>query len=222
MRTVYAFDLDDTLYREMEYVHSGYRAVARALACNTGADADALFRIISTNRPLGFEAALGAVEGMPGADRFSVASMVAFYRAHEPDIRLFQGAGATLRRLKEAGAVLVLITDGSTRHQRAKIRALGLDCFFAPDDILISGETGGDKTTVIPWALVERKYSPCRRIYVGDNLSKDFHIPNLRGWHTVMLRDRAGENVFPQHPSGWPSEYRPRTIVDSLVELPSL
>ena len=218
-RRVVAFDLDDTLYKEMDYVASGYRTVARALADATGADADRLFSIISSNRPLGFEAALEAVEGMSGADRFDVDAMVEIYRAHKPDIALWGDAEAALTALKERGCRFVLITDGSTRHQRAKIKALGLERFFEPEDILISEETGGDKNTTVPWEIVENRYPGYRLTYVGDNLSKDFRHPNLRGWRTVMLRDAEGRNVFPQYPCDWPPEYRPQTTVDRLTSL---
>ncbi|MCM1068186.1 MAG: HAD hydrolase-like protein [Muribaculaceae bacterium] len=217
MRTVYAFDLDDTLYREMDYVHSGYRTVAQAIAQATGADADTIFHTICTNRPLGFEAALMAVKDFPGADTYSVDDLVEIYRAHRPDIALYHGARSTLEALKARGATLALITDGSTRHQRAKIEALGIADLF--DSILISQETGGDKTTDIPWQTVETLYGPARRYYIGDNLSKDFRLPNLRGWHTVMLRDRRGLNVFPQRPADWPPQNRPHTTIDNLESL---
>lgn len=216
---LYAFDLDDTLYKEMTYVASGYHTVAAELAEATGADADSLFRIISANRPLGFEAALEAVAGMPGAERFTVDSMVETYRAHTPDISLLPGVADTLERLSRQGHTLMLITDGSTRHQRAKIAALGIERFFRPEDILISLETGGDKTTVVPWEIAEKRYPGMRRMYVGDNLSKDFRLPGMRGWHTVMVRDRDNSNVFAQQPTMWPPENRPQTTVDSIADL---
>lgn len=219
-RTIVAFDLDDTLYKEMDYVASGYRTVARALAATTGADAATLFDIISRHRPLGFEAALDHIAGMPGAEAFTVEGMIEIYRAHVPDIAHHGDAEATLESLKAHGVRLVLITDGSTRHQRAKIKALGLERYFAPDDILISEETGGDKTTDVPWNIVEARYKGARRVYVGDNLSKDFRLPTLRGWHTVMLRDPDHRNVFPQNPADWPPENRPQTTVDTLLDIP--
>ncbi len=217
--TLIAFDLDDTLYKEMTYVASGYRTVARELAEATGADADTLFKIISDNRPLGFEAALEYLRDYPGVEKFSVDSMIESYRAHVPDISLQPHAEDTLRRLKEQGATLVLITDGSTRHQRAKIRALGLERFFAPEAILISEETGGDKTTDVPWTIAETRFGCNRFVYVGDNLSKDFRLPNMRGWRTVMLRDTDGTNVFPQQPDNWAAENRPSLTIDSLKHL---
>ncbi len=216
---LYAFDLDDTLYKEMTYVASGCRTVARALADATGADSDMLFRTIMAHRPKGFEAALQAVAGMPGADTYTVDDLVEIYRAHRPDIELLPGARELLERLRAQGHTLMLITDGSTRHQRAKIEALGLMHYFRPDDILISEETGGDKTTPVPWTIAEQRYPGMTRTYIGDNLSKDFHLPRLRGWNTIMLRDRDGANVFPQHPADWPADHLPHTTIDTLTDI---
>lgn len=218
---VVAFDLDDTLYREWDYVASGYRAVALELAKATGADAVELQRIIAEARPLGFEAALKKLEGREGIKNFSIDSMIEIYRAHKPDIQLRPGAAELLEILGQRGIHTVLITDGSTRHQRAKIKALGLEKYFKPDDILISEETGGDKTTERPWELVETTYSApgTRYFYVGDNMSKDFHLPQQRGWTGIMLLSPEGSNVFRQHPTEFSAEKRPLTTIVSLTDI---
>lgn len=211
---VYAFDLDDTLYTEMDFVYSGYRAVARELVKDSDIDADIYFEGISRRRPVGFEWALDQYRRHGGKDvEMSVDKMIEIYRGHKPDIKLRPGIGRLLENLHCEGHVLVLITDGSTRHQRSKIRALDIEKYF--DKILISEETGGDKTTDIPWSIVEKSYSaPGQRfVYVGDNMSKDFLRPGLRGWLTVMSLDTAGVNVFPQKLSDWPPQNRPRYVV---------
>lgn len=221
MPAVVAFDLDDTLFSEWDYIRSGYRAVAKAVADATGADADELARIMTTYRPKGFEAVLHETAWLPGADRFTVEGMIEMYRAHTPEIGLRHDARETLETLRNAGASLILITDGSTRHQRTKLKALGLEEFFTGDRILVSEETGGDKTTDVPWRLVRERFgSPGTRFfYVGDNLSKDFRLPNLAGWTTIMLRDTENNNVFPQEPRVWPAENRPQYTIDSLSNL---
>ncbi|MDE6134316.1 MAG: HAD family hydrolase [Muribaculaceae bacterium] len=222
MPSLIAFDLDDTLYKERTYVASGYRTVAAALAHNTGADPDLLFHIISKGRPFGFEAALKAVESLPGGKRLSVDDMIELYRAHCPDIALDPADEEVLATLNRRGHTLLLITDGSTRHQRAKIKALGLERFFAPGNILISQETGGDKFTPVPSGIADGIAAAkglARRFYVGDNLAKDFLWPNRRGWTSVMLRDPAGFNVFPQDIGTAPPENRPHYIIDNLKTL---
>lgn len=209
---VYAFDLDDTLYKEMDFVASGYRAVAAVLATETGVPQKDIETMIMQRRPRGFEFAIEATKS-----KHSVDELVEIYRSHRPNIIPETDALPTLEALKAAGAALVLITDGSTRHQRSKIKALGIEKFF--DMILVSEETGGDKTTEIPWQMVETHFGALRRFYIADNMAKDFHLPNLRGWHTIMLRDRRHRNVFPQQPLNHKPEYRPQTTIDRLGDL---
>ena len=220
---VFAFDLDDTLYTEMDFVRSGYRAVSRELERTSGLDADTYYQGICARRPVGFEWALEQYHSHGGSDsQMSVEHMIELYRGHTPDIALRPGARDTLEALGRAGHTLVLVTDGSTRHQRSKIRALDIEKYF--DDILISEETGGDKTTDIPWKRVEERFgAPGQRfIYVGDNISKDFYLPGIRGWRTVMMRDSEGVNVFAQHKADWPPQYRPRIVADDYSTLLNL
>lgn len=209
--TAWFFDLDDTLYKEHTFVASAYRAVARYMSDITGADPDVLAGIMARERPRGFEAAIEAQRGLPGDESISIDSCVDIYRRHWPEIRLDDWAVEFLGKLKKAGAFIGIISDGTVLTQGTKIRALGLEEFVSPGGIFISEAVGGDKTTVLPWTAAE---ALCRergyrwRVYVGDNLRKDFLLPNLRGWQTVMLRDSAGVNIFPQKPLDWPPENR--------------
>ena len=219
----FVFDLDDTLYKEWNFVASAYRAVARYMADITGADPEPLVGIMGKHRPKGFEAAIEAQAGLPGVDRIRIDDLVYIYRSHLPEISLDPEVVDTLRELRARGHSLGIITDGSVLTQGTKISTLGLYDIIGPDAVWISERTGGDKTTVLPWQAAEARFHDERlRIYVGDNLSKDFHLANLRGWHTVMLRDPAGANVFPQRPCDWPPEYRARTTVDSVTALLSI
>lgn len=213
------FDLDDTLYKERHFVVSAYRAVASYMSSITGADPEVLFPIIAKNRPRGFEAALEAQRGMPDVDTISIDKLVQVYRSHTPDIHLDPEVANTLATLKARGHRLGIITDGTVLTQGIKIEALGLLDYVEPDAIWISERTGGDKTTTLPWIAAEKYFGTAPLTYVGDNLSKDFRYPNLRGWRTVMLRDRLSENVFPQRPCDWPAENRAQMTIDSLSQL---
>jgi len=220
---IFAFDLDDTLYTEMDFVRSGYRAVARELERSSSLDADTYYNGICARRPVGFEWALEQYVCHKGLDpQMSVDKMIELYRAHTPQIGLRPGAREALDAMKRAGHSLILITDGSTRHQRSKIKALGIEKYF--DDILISEEVGGDKTTDLPWSRVEERFgSPGQRfVYIGDNMSKDFYLPGMRGWRTVMMRDIDGVNIFPQIIAGHKAEYRPQIVADEYSTLLNL
>lgn len=216
-----AFDLDDTLYKEIDYVKSGYRAIATEAsrlglitfddavtileeAAGTAAGLDTLSAIISQNhRGCGFD----------------VERMLHIYRYHAPQILLSADTCSMLDKVKESGEEMALISDGRSVTQRAKISALGLNRYFSRENIIISEETGADKTTPTPFKLImERNSGADRFIYIGDNPAKDFHWPNVLGWDTVQLNDCKGVNIHSQQ-IAVPTEYAAGHSIDNISEL---
>lgn len=240
---VVVFDLDDTLYPEEDYVFSGFRAVAESVAAGeaekgaageSSAKSDAeTFRIMkdaylsgknafdALARELGL-AGTGAKAGTgaeTGAEaEKNIAAWVDIYRTHLPEISLPADSLHTLQELQRRGVKLGIATDGRSLGQRLKIRALGLDALFQPENIYISGEHGHDKHDFEPFAWFVHRYPEARRfIYAGDNPDKDFLNPNLMGWTTVCVADR-GRNIHPQRPQT-PEEKNPQFTIDSLSDL---
>ena len=212
---IIVFDLDDTLYKERDYVMSGYRAVARAMARRFGFNPRATLR-----------AMLDPARGMRPFEALNswlnrgdlVPDMVEIYDNHKPDITLPTQSLDALAGLKKAGVRMALITDGSSKRQRAKIKALGLGDFFDPQDIFISEETGTDKTLAATFERMMLRHPDCKDwTYVGDNVAKDFKWPNRLGWNTVMLRD-DGRNMYRQD-IDVPSSYSPDRVIDYLRDL---
>lgn len=218
MAMTIAFDLDDTLYKEKDFVESGRNAVAEAIAAAKGLDASTLRRVMAEGVDA-FDALLGFL-ATKGISDYTIAGVLDIYRSHKPDIRLDAEAEATLTELHRRGTDIALITDGRSVTQRNKIEALGLYRFFAPDRIHISGETGADKHTPLAYMNVTNSaVAPRRLVYVGDNPAKDFVNANLAGWTTVMLRDSRRINVHQQNLRNVPSIYRPRIVIDRLTEI---
>lgn len=214
-----AFDLDDTLYKERQFVASGCEAVAR-LAASTGKLTLAEARAILADAAItaeGFDRLAEATKG-----DLSLSDMLNEYRYHAPSLSLPEETAELLTELKRSGHTLVLITDGRAATQRGKINALGLTRFFAPDNIIISGETGADKNHPLPFRLAaERNPEETERVYVGDNPAKDFRHPNLMGWRTIQLNDIGMVNVHAQDIDAAPEYFATQTI-DTLGELPGL
>lgn len=207
-----AFDLDDTLYKERDFVLSGYRAVAEAMATEKR-PAEQLYGIM-TSSANAFDALSYALN-----DRYSVDDFLKIYRCHVPDIKLSTDTENTLTYLKGKGYKLGLITDGRSLTQRNKIRSLGLERFIPAENMIVSEEINADKTTPNPFEMLKLKLEASQYSYVGDNVLKDFHWPNLLGWETVMLRDPESVNVH-RHPlDGVDEEYRPQYIIDNITEL---
>lgn len=217
-RVLVAFDLDDTLYKECDYVKSGYIYVARELARELGMDVSPLVDVaLSGNSPKHpFDMLYQCIGG-----RVDVKRMVEMYREHFPDITLPDVTRRCLDTLLDAGVRLALITDGRHVGQWNKIRALGLERYFNNRYISVSADVGYDKNFIEPWTRMETLTSDCiERWYIGDNPRKDFHHPRRLGWNTVMLRD-DGRNIKTQRVSLTP-DYHAARAIDTLSDLPPI
>lgn len=224
--TLVAFDLDDTLYKERDFVMSGYRAVARKLAeVNAAFNYDEMVHVMA-NAPLNPFDSLAeyllnrSIQQSLNHD-YDIPWMVATYRNHFPDISA-DSAVAVIEQLGEAGYRIALITDGRTLTQTNKIKALGLDRLIPADNISISETIGGEKYTPRPFERMMKLNPDIKNfIYVGDNPMKDFLWPNRLGWTTIQLIDN-GRNVHSQQVSLPSDDYRPQYRIKSLKALPEL
>ena len=153
-----AFDLDDTLYKEADFIENGY------------------------------------------------------------EISLDNATRRTLESLKSLGYDIAIITDGEAKVQREKIKALGLDKFVDPLDIIISEEMGSEKTELQNFRFFADKYPTYKKFfYVGDNTAKDFYWPNRMDWTTICIADN-GRNKHKQNFEG-DSKHLPDYIVDEFYEI---
>lgn len=189
MSKVVVFDLDDTLYKEVDYVRSGLMAVAHHLGD------DSLLALMLKARSKGMNAFEAVKEQRSDAE---IDKMIEIYRNHKPQISLPRGTTLTLDYL-HSKYTLALVTDGRSVGQRNKIEALALERYFAPEDIIISEEFGSDKHSAANFKAIEKNHPGAEfYFYIGDNPEKDFYQPNLLGWHTIMLEDVNHVNIHRQ------------------------
>ena len=174
------FDIDDTLYLERDYVHSGFLAVGAAAKCpEFGEQCWALF--LDGVRGNTFDLAREAYPQvtMPTAD------LVTIYRNHVPAISLCADAR---RFLEDTRLRTGIVTDGPLPSQRAKFLALGLLPWI--ECPLFTTEIGTKKPAPAPFQLVARTldvpYRECA--YVADNPAKDFAGPKSLGMQTIRIR----------------------------------
>jgi len=184
------FDLDDTLYREVDYVKSGLQAVARYLSQFCDEPADAIFERMWQEFRFGDRRHVfdRVIQEKQLQARVSVEDALSVYRQHRPVIDLCGDAKSVLKALR-GKYWLGLITDGRPLQQRNKIEALGLAGLF--DAIIVTDEKGQAwrKPSVEPFCWMMRRFHvlPRQCAYVGDNPAKDFVGPNRLGWLTVRI-----------------------------------
>lgn len=189
--TLFAFDLDDTLYKEIDFVHSGFRAVAEEFP---SAVREEIYRALVEARQTAPGSVFDVVSTRFGSNVTS-ARMLSVYRNHVPSIRLEDGAADLIHSLKEQGTHLALVTDGRSVTQRNKINALGLKDTF--EVVVISEEIGSSKPSTGNFVAAASQRRFAHSYYLADNPSKDFTGPNSLGWTTLMLID-DGRNIHPQ------------------------
>ena len=202
---VICFDLDDTLYKEIDFVQSAYREIAE----KTGYP-DAVQSMMKW-----YHEGKNVFAEMIAAYRLerTVSDCLTIYRNHFPKISLEPEVKCLLDELKSAGAYLGLITNGRSVSQRNKINALGLEHFFNIE--VISEEFGYEKPDERCYRVMMERLPQCKRfIYIGDNPEKDFIAPNKLGWQTICLLD-DGRNVHHQN-FNLPKEFLPEIRIDSI------
>lgn len=196
---VVAFDLDDTLFSERQHAVQAYREIADMDGPNQLPQAFNIMREALDEGRNPFNALDDAMYDRSIGSATGVADWLRTYRAFCPSwLPLYPDAEEVLDALQKANVRMALLTDGRSHTQRAKIQALGIESYFHPADILISEETGYDKTSAENFiALVHHYPEASRFIYIGDNPAKDFEMPSQLGWECYCLRAREG-NIHPQ------------------------
>lgn len=221
---VVCFDLDDTLYKEIDYLKSAYREIASYAAdyCRGCSDSPIILSVKA------YEAMLLAYkEGQNAFERLNaflginlpISQYLQIYRMHKPNIRLSESVVSVLNLLKSSECIIGLITDGRSVQQRNKMEALGLNRWIMDEDIVISEEFGSEKPTSANYEYFMKRYPECDEfIYIGDNLKKDFIAPNALRWLTVCLKD-DGRNIHKQDFTSVSTKAMPKIIIEDMMNL---
>ena len=201
---VLVFDLDDTLYPELNYVHSGFRAVAAFLSPLLDVPAETLaVGMIAEEAVLGRGQVFDNVLRQHGRwSKALVAACLRAYRQHQPTLTLFPDAERCLARFAEWP--LYLVTDGHKEVQARKVAALPLAGRMR--HAYLTNRYGRHRAKPNPhvFDLICRRedVGAAEVIYVGDNVRKDFvgikplgfrTVRILRGNYALLTADAAHE-----------------------------
>ena len=117
MNKVLVLDLDDTLYSELNYLKSAYHRIASELSDNNSQLYELMLsKYINSEDVFSFLVTEYNVE---------LQYLLDLYRYHIPNIQLYPNVDKVLNYFSENGEIAI-VTDGRSKTQRNKIRALGL------------------------------------------------------------------------------------------------
>ena len=218
---IVVFDLDDTLYPEMGFVISGFRAVADWAASEWGVDAKEAYRVLDRSlRRDGRGAQFDRLLEHFGrrVTKTAIERMVRVYRHHEPELSLPGPHRDVLDALSDRP--LYLVTDGHKVVQNAKIEALGIRPRFRHCYLTNRYGRKYQKPNPHVFELIRRRegVEPEEVVYVGDDPSKDFRGIRPRGYRTIRVRIGrcAGDEVAPEQDAE--CEVRRLSAVPRLIE----
>lgn len=223
MITTVVFDLDDTLYDEIEYCKSGLTAVSEFLADSPGRKSpDRIFTALwdqftAGNRSKTFNAALDTLGIQYDDER--IQELIRVYRCHTPKIALPADSRNVLSELK-AKYTLALLTDGFLLAQQLKVQALGIEGYFKM--IVYTEQLGREcwKPSPVGFEKIIQSLNelPARMVYIADNEKKDFIAPNKLGFSTVQLIRPARLHTSVATESGAAAQY----IIHQISRLTAL
>ena len=186
---ILVFDLDDTLYPELDYVHSGFRAVAVFLSPLLDVPAETLAAgMVAEEAVLGRGQVFDNVLRQHGRwSKALVAACLRAYRQHQPTLALFPDAERCLAHFAEWP--LYLVTDGHKEVQARKVAALPLAGRVR--HAYLTNRYGRHRAKPNPhvFELICRRedVGAAEVIYVGDNVRKDFVGIKPLGFRTVRI-----------------------------------
>lgn len=217
------FDLDDTLYPEIEYVFSGYREVAKKLAVRQVDSEDVLYermkQLFKEDSKMVFNRLLDTY-GIK-YEKADVMELIDVYRDHLPDIHYHEDAMSAVCLIREKGIKTGILTDGYAVTQRQKLKALKADDIF--DVIVVTDELGREawKPSKVGFEKAAEELGCTLKdmIYVGDNPNKDFYVSRTAGVRTARITRKNGVYTDAPYFEGVREDYRLETLSDIVKYL---
>ena len=170
---IVVFDLDDTLYDEIDFVKSGFLEVSRYLKN------EKFFDFMWEEFKKGNKKIFNTL-----IEKFNlnikVEKLIEIYRFHYPNI--------SLPNKKLASFADAIITDGHYIMQKNKYLALNLNVKLP----VFTDFYHTSKPDIKPFKMVEEYFKAKKYVYIADNPKKDFFAPKELNWLTIRFKNKNG------------------------------
>lgn len=185
------FDLDDTLYDEMQFVKGGFKSASLYISKNNNIKQKIVYQLLldvleEHGRGKTFDIVLKKLDLY---NEKLIPKLIEVYRTHKPNLFLYPEVSNVLSTLRKQGYKPGIITDGNVEVQRKKIDALKIKDFF--DCMIFSDEYGIEKQKPNPLpyqkAMEKLEASANETVYIGDNPYKDFITARKLGIFTIRI-----------------------------------
>ncbi len=209
------FDLDDTLYRELDYVTAAFDTVAGYLSDRYGMEREVLLESMTDTLAQQGRGQIFNEVCRQYALKEDIRHLVEVYRSTQPQLTLYEDAEELLQALEAEQIRTAVITDGCAQVQRAKINGLHLEQRM--NVLMVTDEAGMTKPDPQVYArtLEDLGVKASDAVYVGDNPAKDFVGARALGMSTVRIIRPEGDHMSDAAKPGYEADL----TVHALTEL---
>lgn len=194
------FDLDDTLYPQIEFDLGCLKNASEYIASISGRNSTELYNVIFgivSDRGIEYRKIFNDLfeiinfEGMP-----YIKEILKHYWSAYPKISLYPNTETVLKYLKEKYR-LFIITDGYVKIQNYKIKALGISEYF--EKIYITDSFGIEyrkpSKYVFDLLIKENGIDANRCLYVGNDPRRDFIPAKEMGMYTIRIKQGSFADI---------------------------
>lgn len=207
--TAFIFDVDDTLYDQLE-------PFKRALTKNFEIEEQDIEKIYVLSRNYSdkvFHLSVSGEMGMNKMHNYRIQNALSDfgikiskdqadqfqldYEKYQGEITLLDDVRQVLDYSYDKKILLGVITNGPTEHQWRKIKQLNLEKWIPKEYIIVSGEVGIAKPNSAIFELAEKQMDliKTKSYYIGDSFENDVVGAKNAGWNAVWCNRRGNKKI---------------------------
>ncbi|MFW3345780.1 HAD family hydrolase [Aliarcobacter butzleri] len=217
---VIIFDLDDTLYDEIDFVKSGFKEVSKYFSQKYNFEYEIFYQLLFKNlekfgRGKVFDKVLKYFNIY---SKKNILKAVSIYRTHKPSINLPQNSIYILNYFNKINIPIYIVTDGNKIVQNNKIEALKLRKYIKKDFITHRYGIKYAKPSTYCFLKIAKleKIDLGKIAYIADNPNKDFINIKKLGFRTIRIKQGMFKNLKKTE------EYEAEINIKSLKELKNI
>lgn len=214
------FDLDDTLYNEINYVKSGFSEVSKYFATKYLLDENTFFNIMIENLKLHGRGKIfdNTLSFFNILNKKNIKKCISIYRMHLPNIKLPEESQNIINYYKLQNIPMYIVTDGNKLVQYNKIKGLGIEKDF--NKVFITHRYGIKNAKPSPYCFIKiaqkEKVDYSDIVYIGDNIKKDFVALKPLGFRTICIKNGMFQDLELSQ------EYNAEQNIKNLSELQNI
>ena len=188
---IIAFDLDDTLYDEIDFVYNGFNSVARYLEKKSNLKKKITLKFLKKNFLKNKNQKLFNLLSKNFDLKLSISQikkLVNLYRYNSYSLKMKKERSLVLNKIFKQKK-LYLVTDGNPKVQQLKIKKLKIKEYFKKIyyTFLFGGKAHKPSLKTFNYIIKREKIDYSKLIYIGDNPFKDFKNLNKKGAITIRF-----------------------------------